>query len=124
LCTKTTFIECCKAIKENAFHTSPYPVILSLEIHVDADGQDKMARIMKNVFGDLLCDFIDCRDFSPNDLKHKILIKSKKLPKEGQTVTNDNDLLVSGLDMDEENPEEDLGITTLDESQIEQLKKK
>jgi len=25
--------------------------------------------------------------------------------------------------MDEENPEEDLGITTLDESQIEQLKK-
>jgi len=81
LCTKTTFIECCKAIKENAFHTSPYPVILSLEIHVDADGQDKMARIMKNVFGDLLCDFIDCRDFSPNDLKHKILIKSKKTSK-------------------------------------------
>jgi len=71
------------AIKPYAFLTSPYPVILSIENHCSRDQQDKMAEHFKTILGDLL--FKEPVDQnrsvlpSPEELKHKILIKAKKI---------------------------------------------
>jgi phosphatidylinositol phospholipase C delta len=114
LCTKVLFQDCCKAIRDFAFNVSIYPVILSLEVHCALEGQNRMAKIMQQVFGPYLCDFTECKEFSPIDMQRKILVKAKKLPKvkEGEQI-KESDLVVSDGDMDEEEidvPEDDLGI--------------
>ena len=38
-------IKCLEAIKEHAFATSPYPVILTLEDHLTPDLQAKVAKV-------------------------------------------------------------------------------
>ncbi|MED6272539.1 1-phosphatidylinositol 4,5-bisphosphate phosphodiesterase beta-3, partial [Characodon lateralis] len=79
--------EVIEAIAESAFKTSPYPVILSFENHVDsAKQQAKMAEYCRTIFGDaLLIDPLDKYPLvpgqllpSPQDLMGKILIKNKK----------------------------------------------
>ena len=71
------------AIKPYAFMTSPYPVILSIENHCSREQQDKMAEHFKTILGGLLyTEPVDQSLFqlpSPESLKHKILIKAKKL---------------------------------------------
>ena len=42
------------AIKPYAFHTSDYPLILSIENHCSLEQQDKMADHMKNILGEKL----------------------------------------------------------------------
>ncbi|KAJ3317930.1 1-phosphatidylinositol 4,5-bisphosphate phosphodiesterase delta-4 [Boothiomyces sp. JEL0866] len=67
-----------QTIKENAFIKSPYPVILSLEVHCGLKQQDMMAEIMIEIFGDqLLTEPVE--DFCPENLKHKILVKGKSV---------------------------------------------
>eukprot|EP00092_Neocalanus_flemingeri_P024885 GFUD01026985.1.p1 GENE.GFUD01026985.1~~GFUD01026985.1.p1 ORF type:complete len:650 (+),score=151.93 GFUD01026985.1:38-1951(+) len=71
------------AIKPYAFMTSPYPVILSIENHCNREQQDKMAEHFKRILGDIL--YMESVDGSmselpsPESLKHKILIKAKKI---------------------------------------------
>ncbi|XP_072495057.1 1-phosphatidylinositol 4,5-bisphosphate phosphodiesterase beta-3 isoform X1 [Notamacropus eugenii] len=76
-----------EAIAETAFKTSPYPVILSFENHVDsAKQQAKMAEYCRTIFGDaLLIDPLDKYPLapgvplpSPQDLMGRILVKNKK----------------------------------------------
>ncbi|XP_045153209.1 1-phosphatidylinositol 4,5-bisphosphate phosphodiesterase beta-3 isoform X1 [Echinops telfairi] len=76
-----------EAIAETAFKTSPYPVILSFENHVDsAKQQAKMAEYCRAIFGDaLLIDPLDKYPLapgvplpSPQDLMGRILVKNKK----------------------------------------------
>ncbi|XP_075401642.1 1-phosphatidylinositol 4,5-bisphosphate phosphodiesterase beta-3 [Tenrec ecaudatus] len=76
-----------EAIAEAAFKTSPYPVILSFENHVDsAKQQAKMAEYCRAIFGDaLLIDPLDKYPLapgvplpSPQDLMGRILVKNKK----------------------------------------------
>ncbi|XP_012580766.1 PREDICTED: 1-phosphatidylinositol 4,5-bisphosphate phosphodiesterase beta-3 [Condylura cristata] len=76
-----------EAIAESAFKTSPYPVILSFENHVDsAKQQAKMAEYCRTIFGDaLLIDPLDKYPLapgvplpSPQDLMGRILVKNKK----------------------------------------------
>ncbi|XP_006861047.1 PREDICTED: 1-phosphatidylinositol 4,5-bisphosphate phosphodiesterase beta-3 isoform X2 [Chrysochloris asiatica] len=76
-----------EAIAETAFKTSPYPVILSFENHVDsAKQQAKMAEYCRSIFGDaLLIDPLDKYPLapgvqlpSPQDLIGRILVKNKK----------------------------------------------
>merc|ERR1719334_200184 len=43
-----------EGIKPYAFRTSPYPVILSIENHLNKEQQDKMAPLMKEILGGLL----------------------------------------------------------------------
>ena len=75
------------AINRYAFETSPYPVILSLETHCHIPQQQKMAEYMKTILGDKIAvPLVFAPDQpkvcpSPEDLKHKILIKGKRLPK-------------------------------------------
>ncbi|KAG8011173.1 1-phosphatidylinositol 4, partial [Nibea albiflora] len=79
-----------QAIKETAFVTSEYPVILSFENHCSKQQQYKMAKYCEEIFGELLLKqplenypIESARPLpSPNDLKRKILIKNKRLKPE------------------------------------------
>lgn len=90
MCTDILFKDVVQAIKETAFVTSDYPVILSFENHCSKPQQYKMARYCEEIFGDLLLKQ-PLENFpieagrplpSPNDLKRKILIKNKRLKPE------------------------------------------
>nr|XP_023423239.1 1-phosphatidylinositol 4,5-bisphosphate phosphodiesterase beta-2 isoform X6 [Cavia porcellus] len=85
--TDILFKEAIEAIAESAFKTSPYPVILSFENHVDSPRQQaKMAEYCRMMFGDtLLTEPLEKFPLkpgiplpSPSDLLGKILIKNKK----------------------------------------------
>ena len=54
LTSKIRFIEVIKCIKEHAFATTDYPVILSIEQHCDIPQQRIMARQFKEVFGGIV----------------------------------------------------------------------
>uniref|UniRef100_A0A674MJD7 1-phosphatidylinositol 4,5-bisphosphate phosphodiesterase gamma n=1 Tax=Takifugu rubripes TaxID=31033 RepID=A0A674MJD7_TAKRU len=83
LTTKIKFFDVLMTIKEHAFITSDFPVILSIEDHCSIVQQRNMATCFKKVFGDmLLTKTVDIAADglpSPNQLKKKILIKHKKL---------------------------------------------
>ncbi|XP_076016265.1 1-phosphatidylinositol 4,5-bisphosphate phosphodiesterase beta-4 isoform X3 [Genypterus blacodes] len=90
MCTDILFKDVIQAIKETAFITSDYPVILSFENHCCKPQQYKMAKYCEELFGDLLLRQ-PLENFpieagrslpSPNDLKRKILIKNKRLKPE------------------------------------------
>jgi phosphatidylinositol phospholipase C gamma-1 len=51
LTSKIKFYDVIKCIREHAFVTSEYPVILSIEQHCDIPQQQVMARQFKEVFG-------------------------------------------------------------------------
>ncbi|XP_058612490.1 1-phosphatidylinositol 4,5-bisphosphate phosphodiesterase beta-4 isoform X1 [Onychostoma macrolepis] len=111
MCTDILFKDVIQAIKETAFVTSEYPVILSFENHCSKTQQYKMAKYCEEIFGELLLkqplEGFPVRDLfprtqiqtrpalvsvenieagqqlpSPNDLKRKILIKNKRLKPE------------------------------------------
>uniref|UniRef100_A0A3Q3WAG2 1-phosphatidylinositol 4,5-bisphosphate phosphodiesterase n=1 Tax=Mola mola TaxID=94237 RepID=A0A3Q3WAG2_MOLML len=90
MCTDILFKDVIQAIKETAFVTSEYPVILSFENHCSKPQQYKMAKYCEDIFGDFLLKQ-PLENFpiesgrslpSPNDLKRKILIKNKRLKPE------------------------------------------
>uniref|UniRef100_A0A6Q2WVF1 1-phosphatidylinositol 4,5-bisphosphate phosphodiesterase n=1 Tax=Esox lucius TaxID=8010 RepID=A0A6Q2WVF1_ESOLU len=90
MCTDILFKDVICAIRETAFVTSEYPVILSFENHCSKPQQYKMARYCEEIFGDYLLKQ-PLEGFpiepgrplpSPNDLKRKILIKNKRLKPE------------------------------------------
>ncbi|XP_058462061.1 1-phosphatidylinositol 4,5-bisphosphate phosphodiesterase gamma-1 [Malaya genurostris] len=100
--TKIKFKDVIKTIKEHAFVTSEYPVILSIEQNCSLAQQRKMAYAMQDVFGDmLLTQQIEKNELqlpSPNQLKKKIILKHKKLPENGAklddgTLPNDGALI-------------------------------
>ncbi|XP_058015926.1 1-phosphatidylinositol 4,5-bisphosphate phosphodiesterase beta-3 [Ahaetulla prasina] len=85
--TEIPFKEVIEAIAESAFKTSPYPIILSFENHVDsAKQQAKMAEYCRSIFGDaLLIDPFEKYPLqpgialpSPQELLGRILVKNKK----------------------------------------------
>uniref|UniRef100_A0A671WFN9 Phosphoinositide phospholipase C n=1 Tax=Sparus aurata TaxID=8175 RepID=A0A671WFN9_SPAAU len=83
LTTKIKFCDVLTTIKEHAFVTSDYPIILSIEDHCSIVQQRNMATYFKKVFGDmLLTKAVDIAADglpSPNQLKRKILIKVRSL---------------------------------------------
>ncbi|XP_074289898.1 phosphoinositide phospholipase C 4-like [Silene latifolia] len=86
-------LKCLKAIKNYAFCASPYPVILTLEDHLNAKLQAKVANMITRELGDMLfCPESEItQDFpSPEDLKYKVLISTKP-PKEYLAVDNSVD---------------------------------
>lgn len=84
--TATTKIKLCdvlRTIRDHAFVTSLYPVILSVENHCSLDQQRKMAEAFTKIFGDkLIKEQSDSSESmpSPKELERKIIIKHKKLP--------------------------------------------
>jgi phosphatidylinositol phospholipase C gamma-1 len=83
LTSRIRFIDVIKCIKDHAFETSEYPVVLSIEQHCDIPQQRIMAKQFKEVFGDmLLLQPVDTNAQtlpSPNQLKRRVIIKHKKL---------------------------------------------
>lgn len=84
LTTKIKFLDVIKTIKEHAFTTSEYPVILSIEDNCSLPQQRKMASALQEVFGEMLLtqpvDKYENKLPSPYQLRRKIILKHKKLP--------------------------------------------
>lgn len=86
LTSRILFKDVIKAIKEYAFKTSDYPVILSLENHCCVEQQAVMAHHMSSILGSALVtsplgDGMPSDFPSPEELKGKFLIKGKRLNK-------------------------------------------
>jgi phosphatidylinositol phospholipase C delta len=84
LTSKVSLREVCEVIKKYGFVASPYPIILSAEVHCSLAQQDMIAAIMIEVFEDTLVqepleELADGRKIevlpSPEQLKGKILLK-------------------------------------------------
>ena len=74
------FSDCISVINKYAFERSPYPVILSLEVHCNPLQQQMMVDIMKKEFGDRLVQepIKAGHDLpSPEELRHRVLVKVK-----------------------------------------------
>ncbi len=75
------FQDCISVIQKYAFVASPYPLILSLEVHCNAEQQQIMVDIMIKEFGERLIREPYMTNVlslpSPEDLKYKILAKVK-----------------------------------------------
>ncbi|XP_054846850.1 1-phosphatidylinositol 4,5-bisphosphate phosphodiesterase delta-1 isoform X2 [Eublepharis macularius] len=94
LTSKILFCDVIKAIKNYAFKTSPYPVILSLENHCSIEQQKTMAHHLQTILQDaLLLAPLDSNKYlpSPEQLKGKILIKGKKLSAEAEEVSDEDE---------------------------------
>ncbi|EZG55492.1 phospholipase C-like protein [Gregarina niphandrodes] len=79
LTSKISFHDVVRACLDYGFQTSPYPIILSLEMHCSPRQKLKIGHILRSVLGDALVDAADIRrsQFSPEDLKYKFLVKAK-----------------------------------------------
>lgn len=81
LTSKVSLRDVCQAIAKYAFVTSPYPLLISAEVHCGLKQQDKMVEIMLHVFGESLIRApVEGRPRiqvlpSPEDLKGKFLLK-------------------------------------------------
>ncbi|XP_061569840.1 1-phosphatidylinositol 4,5-bisphosphate phosphodiesterase delta-1a isoform X2 [Cololabis saira] len=95
LTSKILFKDVIKIIKDYAFKTSDYPVILSLENHCSVDQQKLMAHHLISILGDALVtkpigDTVPTNFPSPKELKGKFLIKGKRMNKLDAIFTNNN----------------------------------
>ncbi|CAH1960133.1 unnamed protein product [Acanthoscelides obtectus] len=90
MCTDILFKDVIHAIRDTAFVTSDYPVILSFENHCCKTQQHKLAKYCDEIFGDLLLkESLEDYPLEPGAplpppcaLKRKILIKNKRLKPE------------------------------------------
>ncbi|KAK9321431.1 PLC-like phosphodiesterase [Lipomyces orientalis] len=80
--SEVSFADVISAVHKYGFISSPYPLILSLEVHCNLEQQVKMTEIMRTTFGDKLVTSPMMTNMlslpNPEDLKHKILIKVKR----------------------------------------------
>ncbi|XP_074112089.1 1-phosphatidylinositol 4,5-bisphosphate phosphodiesterase isoform X3 [Cotesia typhae] len=90
MCTAILFKDVIYAVRDTAFVTSEYPVILSFENHCSKTQQYKLAKYCDEILGDLLLKE-PLKDYAlepgvplppPSLLKRKILIKNKRLKPE------------------------------------------
>ncbi|XP_003562396.1 phosphoinositide phospholipase C 2 isoform X2 [Brachypodium distachyon] len=84
LTTPVSLLKCLRSIKEYAFVVSSYPVIITLEDHLPPDLQDKVAKMVLEVFASILYypDTEHIKELpSPEDLKGRVLLSTKP-PKE------------------------------------------
>ncbi|KDR66475.1 hypothetical protein GALMADRAFT_259273 [Galerina marginata CBS 339.88] len=81
--SKVSLRDICTAIAKYGFSTSPYPVLISAEVHCGVEQQDKIVDIMVESFGDALIQApSENRPKikvlpSPEQLKGKFLLKAK-----------------------------------------------
>ncbi|XP_008394426.1 1-phosphatidylinositol 4,5-bisphosphate phosphodiesterase delta-1a isoform X2 [Poecilia reticulata] len=95
LTSKVLFKEAIRAIKDYAFKTSQYPVILSLENHCTVEQQKLMAHHLIDILGSALVtkplgDTMPANLPSPEELKGKFLVKGKRLNKLDAVFSNNS----------------------------------
>eukprot|EP01117_Protostelium_nocturnum_P011946 TRINITY_DN4370_c0_g1_i2.p1 TRINITY_DN4370_c0_g1~~TRINITY_DN4370_c0_g1_i2.p1 ORF type:complete len:1078 (+),score=361.84 TRINITY_DN4370_c0_g1_i2:54-3287(+) len=90
LTSRIKFEEVLQVIKDYAFVTSPYPIILSIELHCTPSQQVRMAQLFVSILGGLIATPLVGDDPekvtelpSPEQLKYKILIKGKRSDTKG-----------------------------------------
>lgn len=75
------FADCISVIGKYAFESSPYPLILSLEVHCNPEQQQAMVDIMTREFGEqIVREPLISPSYelpSPEDLRNRILVKVK-----------------------------------------------
>ncbi|XP_077592039.1 1-phosphatidylinositol 4,5-bisphosphate phosphodiesterase delta-1a isoform X1 [Stigmatopora nigra] len=114
LTSKILFQDAIKVIKEYAFKTSDYPVILSLENHCSVDQQRVMAHYIISILGDALVSqplgySVPSNFPSPEELKGKFLIKGKRLNKLDAAFRNNNTILEDTVSEEDEAAEQEAG---------------
>lgn len=85
-------------VKKYAFSASSWPVILSLEVHCNAENQLKIKKLLKDILGDsLVTDMLDddCVLPSPRRLRNKILLKVKRTSARTFSVSQDGQSALS-----------------------------
>lgn len=77
--SKILFRDVIEVVRAFAFDTSPYPVILSLEVHTSEEQCEVMSTILRTTLGGLLVMADDLRtvQYTPDGLKGRILVKWK-----------------------------------------------
>jgi phosphatidylinositol phospholipase C, delta len=79
--TKIPFEDCVSVIAKYAFHSSPYPLIISLEVHCSAEQQSAMVDLMTKYFDHMMVTEPILPNVnslpSPEELRGRILIKVK-----------------------------------------------
>ncbi|KAL8162646.1 hypothetical protein V2J09_014135 [Rumex salicifolius] len=109
LTTPVPLKQCLKSIKEHAFETSPYPVVITLEDHLTPDLQAKVAKMVTETFETMLfypnSESLEAMP-SPEELKYKIILSTKP-PKEYLETKQGKENEETSLD-----PEEALGDVT------------
>ncbi|XWS07634.1 hypothetical protein CRYUN_Cryun41cG0006300 [Craigia yunnanensis] len=104
LTTPVSLIKCLKSIKEYAFASSPYPVIITLEDHLTPELQARVAEMITRTFESMLYyPESDClSEFpSPESLKHRIIISTKP-PKEYLESRSKENLSSGGMGSSED----------------------
>ena len=105
--SKIRFLDVIKIIKDHAFVTSEYPIILSIEDHCSIPQQKKMATAFQEVFGDMLVSaHLDKNETelpSPERLRRKIILKHKKLPEFVGDINSVAELDLTNNNLDEGN---------------------
>ncbi|KAM0855336.1 hypothetical protein ACQ4PT_049830 [Festuca glaucescens] len=97
--------KCLEAIKEHAFVSSPCPVILTLEDHLTPHLQAKVAKMIKETFGNTLhlTESEAMWEFpSPEDLKGKIIVSTKPPKEYLQTKSSKEEAQNGSLEEEEE----------------------
>ncbi|KAI8909745.1 PLC-like phosphodiesterase, partial [Gorgonomyces haynaldii] len=86
--SKILFRDVIQTIHDFSFETSPYPVCISIENHCSEKQQQMMAQIMREILQDYLLtaepSLGSLRMPSPEELKHKILVKGKRLEEDDE----------------------------------------
>ena len=88
LCTDIKFQDVIETINEYAFVTSPYPVVLSFEMHCSLEQQEKIANILVDVLKSRIYMAKAGMQLypSPEELQHKFIIKGKKPPLDSDEI--------------------------------------
>ncbi|CAG8541101.1 4232_t:CDS:10 [Gigaspora margarita] len=93
LTTKIKFQDVISSIRTHAFKSSPYPLIISLEVHCSIEQQNQMASILLDTLGDcLVTKFLSENETelpSPENLSYKIILKGHS------TITDASDVETS-----------------------------
>ncbi|EXC01429.1 Phosphoinositide phospholipase C 2 [Morus notabilis] len=105
--------DCLRAIKDNAFVASEYPVVITFEDHLTPTLQAKVAKMVTKTFGNMLyCPLSDYLvDFpSPEILKKRVLISTKppeyRESQHGSTRKKKENLKDHSKDDEEDSPNE------------------
>eukprot|EP01054_Gregarina_sp_Poly1_P005088 Gregarina_sp_Poly_1__5087@NODE_2698_length_1811_cov_81_551606_g266_i1_p1_GENE_NODE_2698_length_1811_cov_81_551606_g266_i1NODE_2698_length_1811_cov_81_551606_g266_i1_p1_ORF_typecomplete_len575_score64_11PIPLCX/PF00388_19/1_2e04PIPLCX/PF00388_19/1_5e53Mcp5_PH/PF12814_7/1_5e10EFhand_10/PF14788_6/0_6EFhand_10/PF14788_6/8_7e06EFhand_10/PF14788_6/1_6e03EFhand_10/PF14788_6/1_3e04EFhand_like/PF09279_11/12EFhand_like/PF09279_11/0_0043EFhand_7/PF13499_6/0_067EFhand_7/PF13499_6/0_023EFhand_7/PF13499_6/7_4e len=79
LTSKIPFQAVVKACRDYGFKSSPYPIIFSLEMHCSAKQKQRIGEILREELGNVLYigDPNGTHSPSPEQLKHRILVKGK-----------------------------------------------
>ncbi|PIA59419.1 hypothetical protein AQUCO_00400357v1 [Aquilegia coerulea] len=114
LTTPVELIKCLRSIKEHAFSASQYPVVVTLEDHLNSDLQSKVAKMVTQTFRDMLFyPGSEClEEFpSPNSLRNRIIISTKppKVYKETTSLEEKKNYPRNEKKSTEEEEEEDWG---------------